>query len=534
MADRFKVQTDEQVLFKGPLVYRQSKWGRVSCQGVLTTRRLVLGRKLNPMWGWGVRLYVLFAGRKIEFQIPLDHLDSVRHDEEENELYFILKTTEDLEYRIRSDSLVGKNNNDWIRAITDAVRLANPGVVVREQATSVEFVTSGSESESTRRANDKEKNVDVTVPATPVHLPPSEITSPVTFARSAPQVKRNTEKIILAVIGGLVVIGVIAIAVGALYFKQRGPRPPKGMVYVPGGEFAMGRDDGDEYERPAHKVKVDPFFIDEYEVTNDEWKACVMARECHVVPPGWHTDASGRDIIYPASTTSRQPVNVRLMAFTDAYCKWAGKRLPTEEEWEFAARGTDGRRYPWGNDWRPGLANADGASSGLAEVGTYKGRSPFGAYDMAGNAAEWTAGKFVAYPGATWSEVYVRLDSERLTKYHVTVEEVISILHGQNAEVENRSSVKSSLQSETILLTVLWKSNQDPATLNGLIVATRNAYPVKINDLGYAELYPTRAVRGGSHGDSRDKVTTTYRRGLGLSADAPPFIGFRCVVAAPR
>ena len=177
------------------------------------------------------------------------------------------------------------------------------------------------------------------------------------------------------------------------------PAAPAGMVYVPGGEFMMGRnasDGGDEYERPAHNVTVKPFFIDQYEVTNEDYSKFVKATN-HRPPSNW---ANGS---YPAGA-GRKPVTD--VAWDDAndYAKWAGKRLPTEEEWEFAARGTDGRRYPSGNDWKRGDANADSANAGLVDVGTYKGKSPFGAFDMVGNAWEWTASKLIAYPGGRLPE----------------------------------------------------------------------------------------------------------------------------------
>jgi serine/threonine-protein kinase len=168
------------------------------------------------------------------------------------------------------------------------------------------------------------------------------------------------------------------------------PKAPMGMVYVPGGDFTMGRDDGDEYERPAHKVTVKPFFIDINEVTRQQYQDFV-SKTGHAAPANWTNKH------FPAGT-GQQPVTDVTWDDVNAYAKWAGKRLPTEEEWEFAARGTDGRRYPWGNDWQPGNANADNASKSLADVGSYKGASPFGVTDMVGNAWEWTDSKLAAYP----------------------------------------------------------------------------------------------------------------------------------------
>lgn len=171
---------------------------------------------------------------------------------------------------------------------------------------------------------------------------------------------------------------------------------PAGMAYVPGGDFLMGRD-GDEtgYESPAHKVTVKPFFVDLYEVTREDFKKCLDANQCPV-PQGWTNGT------YP-SGTGRYPVTGVTWDGANAYAMWAGKRLPTEEEWEFAARGTDGRRYPWGNDWRAGQTNADNASGGMVEVGKNKGASPFGAFDMVGNAWEWTSSNLIPYPGGTLS-----------------------------------------------------------------------------------------------------------------------------------
>jgi serine/threonine-protein kinase len=177
------------------------------------------------------------------------------------------------------------------------------------------------------------------------------------------------------------------------------PAPPPGMVYVSGGEFMMGRDlsdGGDEFESPAHRVSVRPFFIDIYEVTREEYKKCVDEKKC-AAPQGW----TGEN--YPEGT-GRQPVTGVTWDDATVYAGWANKRLPTEEEWEFAARGKEGFRYPWGNEWKADQANADGINKGLKDIGTYQGTSPFGAFDMVGNAWEWTASPMGAYPGRELSK----------------------------------------------------------------------------------------------------------------------------------
>jgi eukaryotic-like serine/threonine-protein kinase len=167
---------------------------------------------------------------------------------------------------------------------------------------------------------------------------------------------------------------------------------PEEMAYVPGGEFLMGNDHGDSYEQPAHRVVVRPFYIDIHEVTCAEY-AVFVNRTGHKTPESWGTT------ICPKGS-EQWPVTGVDWFDASAYASWKGGRLPTEEEWEFAARGTDGRRFPWGNEWRPNAANAGESSTGsLIAVGSYpEGKSPFGLMDMAGNAWEWTSSNLQAYP----------------------------------------------------------------------------------------------------------------------------------------
>jgi serine/threonine protein kinase/formylglycine-generating enzyme required for sulfatase activity len=180
-------------------------------------------------------------------------------------------------------------------------------------------------------------------------------------------------------------------------------QPPPGMVYVPGGEFRLGRDGDDvkESEKPAHPVTVAPFFIDITEVTNEQYQKFVDSKG-HTPPPVWQGNH------FPVDA-NKVPVTDVTWEDVKAYAEWLGdgKRLPTEEEWEFAARGTDGRIYPWGPEWAPNLSNSksdDNEKQRLIEVGQFpKGASPFGLLDMAGNAWEWTASDYKEYSGAQYN-----------------------------------------------------------------------------------------------------------------------------------
>jgi serine/threonine protein kinase/formylglycine-generating enzyme required for sulfatase activity len=169
---------------------------------------------------------------------------------------------------------------------------------------------------------------------------------------------------------------------------------PPGMISIPGGEFRMGRDDGNQYERPAHGVRIEPFYIDRHEVTNEEYAQFI--RQTRRNPP-----VHWREGQYEVGEATLPVVNVSWNESRD-YCEWANKRLPTEAEWEYAARGRDSRLYPYGNEWKPRFSNA--RETGLDKpqaVGSYPdGLSPFGVADMAGNVAEWTETEYLPYPGS--------------------------------------------------------------------------------------------------------------------------------------
>jgi formylglycine-generating enzyme required for sulfatase activity len=160
------------------------------------------------------------------------------------------------------------------------------------------------------------------------------------------------------------------------------------MMLVPAGEFTMGSNGGADHEKPEHKVFLDAYYMDMYEVTVGQYEEFLETTSFDP-PPSWTTMAQ-------PPYENRPVVNVD---WKDAnnYCKWAGKRLPTEAEWEKAARGTDGRMYPWGNDPPNQLRANYGKEkwdnhNALVPVGQLKdGQSPYGIYDLAGNVWEWVS-----------------------------------------------------------------------------------------------------------------------------------------------
>ncbi|HEX8114539.1 MAG TPA: formylglycine-generating enzyme family protein, partial [Kofleriaceae bacterium] len=209
-----------------------------------------------------------------------------------------------------------------------------------------------------------------------------------------------------------------------------GSRCPPDMVAVLAGTFRMGSPagTGDDDEHPGHDVTLSAYCIDRTEVTVKAYAACVQAKGCTAAPltVQW-SGGSAQDVQRYSRFCNREdrpdhPINCVDWNQAAAYCTWADKRLPSEAEWEYAARGTDGRVYPWGNetpsatrlnacgpecvamakrelnaDWRP-MYDTNDAWESTAPVGRFPaGASPFGALDMAGNVWEWTADWYGTY-----------------------------------------------------------------------------------------------------------------------------------------
>lgn len=167
------------------------------------------------------------------------------------------------------------------------------------------------------------------------------------------------------------------------------------MVTVSAGPFVMGTDNtrSDAHNRPARDVNLPAYKISKYPVTNVQY-ARFVADTGYLPPQHW------KDGLIPEGQ-ELHPVTMVSWVNANAYLEWAGLRLPSEAEWEKAARGTDGRRWPWGENMDPDRLNTYYRVGSTTPVDTYEsGVSPFGVWDMSGNVSEWTADDFIPYPGS--------------------------------------------------------------------------------------------------------------------------------------
>jgi formylglycine-generating enzyme required for sulfatase activity len=222
-------------------------------------------------------------------------------------------------------------------------------------------------------------------------------------------VHRN-QRLVRLVSAGVAILGVVSGIVGILDYLDIKPfgnkeqiiivnptaTPAKDeMILIPAGSFLMGADPDAPFnpwygEYPQHEVNLSSFMISKTEVTNLMYRQCVYEDACE---SPIEVSSSTRDDYFTNAQFNSYPVVNITWAQAENFCRWMGQRLPTEAEWEYAARGTSGNLFPWGNTPpNCSLANYQGCNGDTVPVGSYSsGVSPFGLFDMAGNVNEWVS-----------------------------------------------------------------------------------------------------------------------------------------------
>ena len=223
--------------------------------------------------------------------------------------------------------------------------------------------------------------------------------TPVSGGHSTAELVRGRRRARLPLLLVLAAV-VLAVAAGGLWLRRGSaarhpPAPPSppvpaGMVIIPAGTYTVGRNDGKAWLRPAHPVTLPAFAFERTEVTVGAYRTFIAGTGAQ---PPWTTQPD-----------SLLPVSGVMWGEATAYCGWKYRgrgRLPTEEEWEAAARGPGAPSYPWGSAWEAGAANTQSAGrGGPAPVGSYpRGNTVLGISDLIGNVWEWTSSRMVAYPG---------------------------------------------------------------------------------------------------------------------------------------
>ena len=244
------------------------------------------------------------------------------------------------------------------------------------------------------------------------------------------------------------------------------PVAPEGMVLIPAGKFKMGNHNPDtgNNEQPIHTVDVDAFYIDQYEVTNAQYKKFVDAN------PQWQKDRIDRKLHdgdylalwngnnYPSGRANYPVVYVSWYAAV-AYAQWADKRLPTEVEWEYAARaGLSGKEYPWGDDLDSSKANYNYNAEDATPVGTYLPNG-YDLYDMVGNVWEWCLDEYI-------DDFYARSPRENPLSGSIVVDYIIDNF----TNIKTHRVVRGgSWLSYPEALSVAFRSGDTPTNANDVI-----------------------------------------------------------------
>jgi formylglycine-generating enzyme required for sulfatase activity len=310
-----------------------------------------------------------------------------------------------------------------------------------------------------------------------------------------------------------------AVTVGSAWAAENHPaKTPAAdsMVLIPAGEFTMGSDKVEDDtkwrganalnpygfndklyvdEHPAHKVNLPAFFIDKYEVSNAQYRKFTLSAP-HRPPAMWQQNGynltnkflASLPLAYLRQVASERfkldldvtalsqkallvklvktqiergklPVTTVTWADADAYCQWAGKHLPTEAEWEKAARGPDSFEFPWGNEWDPKKINtmSENPEAPYSSGGAYPGdKSVYGVYDMAANVSEWVADWYDAYPGAPASDNQYYGKTQRVTRGGIT-----SSGHYDALSLMFRAAKRAHLPPESTLIDLGFRCAKD-------------------------------------------------------------------------
>jgi formylglycine-generating enzyme required for sulfatase activity len=325
---------------------------------------------------------------------------------------------------------------------------------------------------------------------------------------------------LLAVVVLLALTGGVACAAEKLaHIKEElvhANKTPGGMALIPAGVFTMGSDKMEDDtkwrganalnpygfndklyvdEHPAHLVYLPAFLMDKYEVSNAQYRKFIFATK-HRPPVAWQQNGynltnkflASLPLVYLRQVASERfkvdmdvtkmtrkallaevmeeqvergllPVTTVTWADADAYCRWAGKHLPSEAEWEKAARGPEGNEFPWGNDWDPKKINtmSENPEAPYSPGGSYPGdKSVYGVYDMAANVSEWVADWYDAYPGAPPSGNKYFGKTQRVTRGGIT-----SSGHYDALSLMFRSAKRAHLPPDSALIDLGFRCAKD-------------------------------------------------------------------------